>query len=111
VAWPLLYVLASFAARAVHVRPSMVPFTAVAFTGACWFTLRADVGWLPLSVLAGILAHLAGDCLTREGCPLLWPRKRHYMLAAIQHTGNRVETLLFAPAFAAGTIALVVLYR
>lgn len=111
IAWPALFVLCAFAARAVHIKPSMVPLAAVTFTGTCWFTLRADVGWLPLSVVVGILAHLAGDCLTREGCPLLWPKPRHYMLAVIRRTGNKVETWLFAPVFTAGTIALVVLFR
>lgn len=110
-AWPALFVLASFAGRALHLKLSMVPAAAVAFTGVCWFTLRTDVSWLPWSVLAGILAHLAGDCLTCEGCPLLWPKPRHYMLAVIRRTGNKVETWVFTPTFAAGTIALVVLFR
>lgn len=111
VALPLLAVLAVFAARALHVNRGLIPVLAVAFTGAAWFGLGRDVGWLPFSVGVGILAHLAGDCLTREGCPLLWPRQRHFMLAVVARTGNRVERWLFAPVFAVGTVALYALAR
>lgn len=111
VALPLLAVLTVFAARALHVNRGLIPVLALTITGAAWFGLGRDVGWLPLSVASGILAHLAGDCLTAEGCPLLWPRRRHFMLALVARTGNRVERWLFAPVFAAGTVALYALAR
>jgi membrane-bound metal-dependent hydrolase YbcI (DUF457 family) len=109
VALPLLAVLGAFAMRALHVGRALIPLGMLAIPAVAWFLLHRDLGWLALSVAAGILAHLAGDCLTREGCPLLWPRKRHYMLAAIQRTGNAVERWLFAPLFGIGTIALIAL--
>jgi membrane-bound metal-dependent hydrolase YbcI (DUF457 family) len=109
-AFTLLSVLFAFGVRGLHLAPSLVMLTATALSGVVWFLLP-DLSWLPWSVAAGILAHLAGDCLTKEGCPLLWPRPAHYMLPLVQRTGNRVETLLFAPLFTLGTIALLVFGR
>jgi len=108
---PTLFVLAVFALRAWHVKPSLTPVAAVLYTGVSGLLLRGDYGWLPVSVGVGVLAHLAGDCLTKEGCPLLWPHRRHFMLPLIQRTGNRLETLLFAPAFGLGAVALLVFAR
>lgn len=110
-ALPLLFALASFALRALHLNVALVPVGALSACSFAYFMLGRDVGWLALSVAAGILAHLAGDCLTREGCPLLWPRRRHYMLAAIRRTGNAVERWLFAPVFGVATIALLAFVR
>jgi membrane-bound metal-dependent hydrolase YbcI (DUF457 family) len=28
---------------------------------------------MPFAIGLGTLAHLVGDCFTREGCPLFWP--------------------------------------
>ena len=108
---PTLFVLTVFALRAWHVKPSLTPVAAVLYTGVFWFLLHGDYGWLPVAVGAGVLAHLAGDCLTKEGCPLLWPHRRHFMAPVIRRTGNRVETLLFAPVFGLGTVALLVFAR
>ena len=108
---PALFVLTVFALRAWHVKPSLTPVAAVLYTGAFWFLLHGDYGWLPVAVGVGVLAHLAGDCLTREGCPLLWPHRRHFMVPIIQRTGNKLETLLFAPVFGIGALALLVFAR
>lgn len=57
----------------------------------------AWLSWLPwgsrsfghiLSLfLAGYLSHLATDCLTREGCPLLWPLSKRWKIP-LMATGN-----------------------
>lgn len=109
VALPLLGCLTAFALRALHAPTALLLVSILTVCGAAWFGLGRDVGWLPLSVAAGILAHLVGDCLTDRGCPLLWPRRRRYMLALISRTGNGVERFLFAPVFGVATIALLVL--
>lgn len=101
-----LFVLYTFAARALRIAPGASSSFGIVAAVVTWFALP-DLSWLPWSVAAGILAHLGGDCLTREGCPLLWPRRRHYMIPVIQRTGNRLETMLFAPAFALGAAALL----
>jgi membrane-bound metal-dependent hydrolase YbcI (DUF457 family) len=108
---PALFVLFAFGVRALHLAPSLTLTVATVTTGAAWFVLRGDYGWLPWSVGIGVLAHLAGDCLTKEGCPLLWPHRAHYMLPIVQRTGNRVETMLISPLFALGTVALLAFGR
>ena len=37
-----------------------------------WFAPEST-WWLPAAVVLGCLCHLAGDALTSEGVPLLWP--------------------------------------
>lgn len=107
-ALPLLLVLFAFGIRAMHLTPGLSVFTALALTVFFWLPLHGDYGWMPVAVGVGTLTHLLGDCLTKEGCPLLWPYRRHYMIPVIRRTGNRVEQWLFGPAFAVGTVALFV---
>lgn len=110
-ALPLLFVLYAFAIRALRLAPgASVGIAALATVGA-YGMLAGDYGWLPVSVGIGTLAHLVGDCLTKEGCPLLWPRRTHYMLPVIRRTGNKIERWVFAPAFGIGTIALLAIVR
>lgn len=106
----VLFLLYTFAARALRLAPGASSGLGFLAAVATW-VLLPDLSWLPWSVAAGILAHLAGDCLTKEGCPLLWPHRRHYMLPVIQRTGNRLETLLFAPVFGLGAVALLAFAR
>lgn len=110
-ALPLLFVLFAFGIRAMHLAPGLSVLAAGFLAGLAWLVLRGDYGWIPVAVGVGTLTHLLGDCLTKEGCPLLWPHRRHYMLPVIQRTGNRWETMLFGPAFALGTVALFVFAR
>ena len=102
----VLFVLYTFAARALRLAPGASSSVGIVAALATWFTLP-DLTWLPWAVAAGILAHLGGDCLTKEGCPLLWPQRRRYMVPLVQRTGNKIETMLFAPAFVLGAAALL----
>lgn len=110
-AMPALFVLFAFGIRAMHLAPGISALVAAAAAGFFWLVLDGDYGWLPVAVGVGTLAHLAGDCLTKEGCPLLWPRRTHYMISIIHRTGNAVERWVFGPLFALGTIALFVFAR
>ena len=105
-----LFMLFAFGIRALRLAPGLVTVSALGAATVAWYLLP-DLSWVPWSVAAGVLAHLAGDCLTKEGCPLLWPHRRHFMVPVIRRTGNRVETLLFAPVFGLGTVALLVFAR
>jgi membrane-bound metal-dependent hydrolase YbcI (DUF457 family) len=107
----ILFLLFTFGLRALHLARGLAPAVALGLTALVGSTMPHDLGWLPYSVGAGIAAHLAGDCLTKEGCPLLWPHKIHYMIPAIQRTGNRLETLVVAPVCMIGTVALLVFAR
>ncbi|GAA2184730.1 metal-dependent hydrolase [Brooklawnia cerclae] len=65
-------------------------------------------GIVPLAVGVGCLAHIAGDMLTKEGCPLLWPVCRvRFRLAAIT-TGKFVERSLVAPLTGLAAVVLLV---
>lgn len=106
----VLFVLYTFAARALRLAPGASSSFGVVAAAVTWFALP-DLSWLPWSVAAGCLAHVAGDCLTKEGCPVFWPHRRHYMLPIIQRTGNRLETLLVAPLFAVCAVVLLAFGR
>jgi len=103
----VLFLLYAFGFRALRTPRGIVVAAAAGATFVAGFALHGDYGWLPYSVGAGVLAHLAGDCLTKQGCPLLWPIPRRFRIPVIQHTGNAVENWGFAPAFALGTVALL----
>ncbi|MFE0462190.1 metal-dependent hydrolase [Kitasatospora sp. NPDC058965] len=66
-------------------------------------------GWLPYAVALGTLAHLLGDCLTKQGAPLLWPHKERYEIVLIKRSGNDVETKVLVPIMTVATLALLVL--
>ena len=62
--------------------------------------------FLPAAVAVGVLAHIAGDMLTKEGCPLLYPfwKKRFHVLSLT--TEGPVERLFVGPALGAAAIGL-----
>lgn len=50
------------------------PVFAVLAGAGAWLAVPAPYSWfVGLAVTQGILAHLAGDCCTNSGVPLLWP--------------------------------------
>ena len=57
-----------------------------------------NVGVLPAAVAVGAAAHLAGDALTREGVPVLWPIRRGRVHLASLTTGGLLEQLVIGPA-------------
>lgn len=63
--------------------------------------------WIGAAVALGCLAHLAGDCLTPEGCPLLWPLGTRYEVAVIPHTGGPVERFVVTPMLVLAIIGMV----
>jgi membrane-bound metal-dependent hydrolase YbcI (DUF457 family) len=111
----LVYVLLSLAVRALHLCPpgkgihswGTVVVLAAAGTAAADRWITATPAWMPIAVGLGTLAHLAGDCLTKEGCPLLWPVPVRFGVPLIRHTGNKLETLVLSPAMTVGACALL----
>lgn len=65
-----------------------------------------DMAVVPYAVAVGVLAHIAGDCLTERGVPWLWPHPRRYRLASID-TGKAVETWVVVPALYAALAVIV----
>jgi hypothetical protein len=67
--------------------------------------------WLPWAVAVGVLAHIAGDFLTREGIPipLIWILHRCRLALIHLRTGATVERVLLAPAFLIATLVFLYL--
>lgn len=97
--------LAALGLAALHVQLIRQP---VPHTIACLLlgvVLTTTAVWRPPTMLAiatavalGMAAHIAGDCLTCEGCPLLWPLiSRRFHLLSIR-TDSLIERLLIGPA-------------
>ena len=112
----LVFFMLALAARALNLCPPGEDFHAygpcIALAGGGtvlmdrWIT--SAPAWLPFAIGLGCLVHLAGDCLTDHGCRLFWPFTLRTGIPIIRRTGNRVETVLLAPAMAIG--AAVILY-
>ena len=112
----LVYLLLSLAIRALHLCPpgkgiqswGVVLILAVGGTFLMDRWISADPSWLPIAVGLGALTHLAGDCITKRGCPLLWPIPARFEIPLIKHTGEKLETAFLTPLMAVG--AIVALY-
>ena len=113
----ILYILYSLAVRALHLCPpgkgihswGVVQILAISGTAASYEYLPKNPAWLPAAVGLGALVHLIGDCLTKEGCPLLWPLDRRVGIPLIKRTGDKFETAFLTPVMALGAVACVFL--
>jgi hypothetical protein len=117
--WSSLLVLAlaiGLALRALHVvipgrAENTVIGNLVLSWGGAWFFLAhsAQPGWLPLAVVVGVLTHIAGDGLTKEGVPvpLVWLVRRSRIAPVHLHTGAAVEKLVLVPLFLVATLVLL----
>lgn len=80
------------------------------FLAAAGAGFLAWQGWplavVPLACATGVLAHLAGDCLTTEGCPLWLPVSRAHAWLLPRplrfETGHLAERFAVTPALLAG---------
>lgn len=110
-AMPILFVLFTFGLRALSLVPGLTYLVSAVATLAAYFLLDGQYSWISAAVVIGVLAHLAGDCLTHEGCPLFWPWATQVRLPLIARTGNKLEMRLFGPVFALGTVAIYIFAR
>jgi membrane-bound metal-dependent hydrolase YbcI (DUF457 family) len=69
------------------------------------------LAFVPLAAALGASTHIAGDMLTRCGCPLLWPvsmRDYHMLPRSMRFTtGNAAEHLIVTPVLLAALAFLV----
>lgn len=66
------------------------------------------LGWAGLAVGLGALTHVVTDCLTPEGCPVLWPVPVHLELPLVPRTDGIMERWVMAPLLTLGIIILAV---
>jgi membrane-bound metal-dependent hydrolase YbcI (DUF457 family) len=117
--WSSLLLLAlaiGLALRALHVvipgrAENTVIGNLVLSWGGAWLLLTHSPapGWLPLAVAAGVLTHIAGDALTKEGVPvpLFWLLRRSRIAPVHLRTGATVEKLVLAPLFVVATVVFL----
>jgi membrane-bound metal-dependent hydrolase YbcI (DUF457 family) len=122
-AWPLVVLmtlLAGLACRALLPRGrdrewkldwADIASTVTALVAA-WVAWRLvgsgmDLSVVPYAVAVGCAAHIAGDILTKRGCPLLWPLPKRFRVASIT-TDSWVEKWLVVPALYAALGAIAV---
>jgi membrane-bound metal-dependent hydrolase YbcI (DUF457 family) len=67
----------NLAAKALNLFPTSGWITnwlfAVVMAGLVTWFAPDQWGWLPLSMLTGVVVHIVGDMMTVGGVPLLWP--------------------------------------
>lgn len=61
---------------------------------------------IPIAMMTGCAAHIAGDCLTNSGCPILWPLTTDRFALRLFRTGKRTEKWIVFPVM---LITMVVL--
>jgi hypothetical protein len=81
--------------------------------GGAWFLLEhsPSPAWLPWAVAVGVLTHIAGDFLTREGIPVpvFWLIRRSRLAPIHLRTGAVVERAVLVPAFTVAIATFVYL--
>jgi hypothetical protein len=79
--------------------------------GGAWLLLAhsPSPSWLPLAVVVGVLTHIAGDGLTKEGVPvpLVWLVHRSRIAPIHLHTGALVERAVLTPLFVVATVVFL----
>ncbi|SEL00806.1 LexA-binding, inner membrane-associated putative hydrolase [Nonomuraea pusilla] len=76
---------------------------------AVFLSLGVGYAWLGLAVGVGCLVHVAGDCMTERGCPVLWPLKAKWVLPwkiGIK-TGKTFEQKILAPVLSIAIVGLL----
>lgn len=63
---------------------------------------------LPWAVGIGVMAHIVGDCLTKEGCPLLWPLPWRLAVLPLTTHGT-IERLIIGPGL--GVVAVILIWQ
>jgi membrane-bound metal-dependent hydrolase YbcI (DUF457 family) len=77
--------------------------------GALTYVMRdLDMGFAGYAVALGCLVHVLGDCLTPEGCPLLWPAQWRVEVPLIPSTDGVLERWVLAPLLTLGVVILAV---
>jgi hypothetical protein len=76
-----------------------------------WFLLEHSPApmWLPYAVGLGVLTHIAGDFLTKEGIPVpvIWLLHKCRLSPIHLRTGATVERVLLVPLFLTVTICFL----
>ncbi len=58
------------------------------------FLTDVDLTIIPWALALGCLTHIAGDCLTDRGCPILWPLSKQKITLGLYSTGGAGENVV-----------------
>lgn len=72
----------------------------------CFTSLPLDL--VPVSVMLGCVIHVAGDMVTKTGCPLLWPFSQTNTKLGLFKTNGVTERYVVTPLTIVATIGLLV---
>jgi len=78
----------------------------IAVSPAVVFLTDIDLRMVPPALMLGCLAHVAGDCLTDHGCPVLWPLSSKKWTVGLFSTGKFGEKIAFF-VIVAGIITII----
>jgi membrane-bound metal-dependent hydrolase YbcI (DUF457 family) len=80
-----------------------------AIAAALVYVMRdLDMSFAGYAVALGCLLHVLGDCLTPDGCPLLWPAQWRVRVPLIPRTDGVLERWVLAPLLTLGVVILAV---
>jgi membrane-bound metal-dependent hydrolase YbcI (DUF457 family) len=81
---------------------------AVLAAGGVFLMHNLDMRWAGYAVALGCVAHVAGDCLTPEGCPVFWPLQWRMGIPLVPRTDGNVEKWVVTPILTLGGIVLAI---
>jgi membrane-bound metal-dependent hydrolase YbcI (DUF457 family) len=111
--WVVLFLLIGLGLRGVGIQiAEREAFSAIlnaVIAGGLVIVMRdLDMRFAGYAVALGCLAHVVGDCLTPEGCPLLWPIPWRFEVPVIPSTDGVIERWILAPLLTLGVVILAV---
>jgi membrane-bound metal-dependent hydrolase YbcI (DUF457 family) len=87
----LLGVTTSALIRLFKIRGWLDDIIAFPVWGFVIFFTDVDLSSVPWALAGGCLIHVAGDCLTDRGCPILWPVSKQKITLSLFSTGKKPE--------------------
>ncbi|HEV7936046.1 MAG TPA: metal-dependent hydrolase [Actinomadura sp.] len=109
--WAVLFFLVGIGLRGVGIGFKDRDYTtglmnALLAATIVFFMHGLDMRFVGYAVALGCVAHLIGDCLTPQGCPVLWPVQVKLQTGILERTGGKGERWVVTPIL---TFAIVIL--
>jgi len=111
--WAILFLLVGLGLRGIGIglkeRDDVTGLLNAAIAAALVYVMHdLDMRWAGYAVGLGCLAHVVGDCLTPEGCPVFWPVPQRLGMAIVPRTNGHVERWVLTPLLTLGVIILAI---
>ncbi len=111
--WVALFLLIGLGIRGIGIglkeRDDVTGLLNAAIAAGLVYVMRdVDMTFASYAVALGCLAHVVGDCLTPEGCPVFWPVPWRLGVPIVPRTNGHVERWVLTPVLTLGVIVLAV---